>query len=137
MKPKGKGDLVAIIENTVKRVIRKVVRTIRKLSESQDGPLDWWAAPYTLNSTYVRVMERPGCDHPYTWGVVQGVNLAKVLGLDRVSVIEFGVAGGNSLIALERIAEEVEPIFGAKVDLFGFDTVLHDFGRRSSHFPDI
>jgi len=113
---------VAIIEKTVKRVIRKVVRTIRKLSESQDGPLDGWAAPYTLNSTYVRVMERPGCEHGYTWGVVQGVNLAKVLGLDRVSVIEFGVAGGNGLIALERIAEEVEPIFGVKVDVFGFDT---------------
>src|SRR5262245_39831350 len=34
------------------------------------------------------------------WGALQGVNLAKALGLSRVSFVEFGVAGGNGLTAL-------------------------------------
>ncbi len=58
----------------------------------------------------------------YTWGVLQGANLAKAFDLDRISVIEFGVAGGNGLIALERIAETIEPRYGVAIDVYGFDT---------------
>jgi hypothetical protein len=50
------------------------------------------------------------------------VNLAKALGKKRVSVIEFGVAGGNGLVALERVAEKVEAYFDVGVDVYGFDT---------------
>ncbi|MDR7554855.1 MAG: hypothetical protein QN157_04545 [Armatimonadota bacterium] len=42
--------------------------------------------------------------------------------MDRVSVVEFGVAGGNGLVALERIAERVETQLGVAVDVYGFDT---------------
>src|SRR5207249_780992 len=59
----------------------------------------------------------------YVWGALQGVNLAKVLGFKRVSVIEFGVAGGNSLVALERAAEHLEKIFGIEIEVHGFDAV--------------
>jgi hypothetical protein len=37
-------------------------------------------------------------------------------------VIEFGVAGGNGLLALERLADAVESIFPTSVDVLGFDT---------------
>ena len=59
----------------------------------------------------------------FVWGAVQGVNLAKVLGFSRVSFIEFGVAGGNGLTALESIAEELQPVFDIEIDIHGFDAV--------------
>jgi hypothetical protein len=40
----------------------------------------------------------------------------------RVSVIEFGVAGGNGLVAMEKISERVEQQFGIRIDIYGFDT---------------
>jgi hypothetical protein len=43
------------------------------------------------------------------------------MGIDRVSLIEFGVAGGNGQVALERIAERVEDLFGVRTDIYGFD----------------
>jgi len=65
----------------------------------------------------------PACrHHPYLWGVLEGVALAKVLGYPRVSVIEFGVAGGHGLLALERIAAHVEKMVGILIDVHGFDT---------------
>lgn len=44
------------------------------------------------------------------------------LGYKRISVVEFGVAGGLGLIQLERIATEVEQEFPIKIDIYGFDT---------------
>jgi len=60
--------------------------------------------------------------HPhYAWGSLQGISLAKTLGLDRVSVIEFGVAGGKGLIALEKISLKLEQMYGVAIDVYGFD----------------
>jgi hypothetical protein len=108
----------------LKKVLRKALLKARGLlaDDSPDGPHDSVAVSYTLNPTFVEVLKHDGCHHHYAWGVVQGVNLAKVLGIGRVSVLEFGVAGGNSLVALERIARKVGGIFGVTVDVFGFDT---------------
>jgi hypothetical protein len=62
-------------------------------------------------------------DHKaYAWGVVQGLALAKALGHKRVSVIEFGVAGGQGLLTLEQVAEQAEKIVGIGIDVYGFDT---------------
>jgi len=58
----------------------------------------------------------------YTWGVMQGMNLARALGIKRVSIMEFGVAGGNGLVSLEAIVETLEPHFGVQVDIYGFDS---------------
>jgi hypothetical protein len=84
--------------------------------------LDGWAAPYTLNQTFVDVSRHSGCDHQYTWGIVHGVNLANVLRIPRVSIIEFGVSGGRSLLAMEMIATKIESIYPVKIDVYGFDT---------------
>jgi hypothetical protein len=58
---------------------------------------------------------------PYTWGVLQGAALAKVLGHRRISVVEFGVAGGSGLLSLERVAELVEQNVGVGIEVYGFD----------------
>lgn len=69
-----------------------------------DNTYEW------LNYSFLEILRdnRSATRPSYIWGVLQGASLAKVLGLPRVSVIEFGVAGGGGLIALERIAEAVE-----------------------------
>src|SRR5436190_403132 len=56
----------------------------------------------------------------FAWGAVQGLNLAKALGLPRISLVEFGVAGGNGLVALENIAFKLQPVFNIEIDVHGF-----------------
>jgi hypothetical protein len=58
----------------------------------------------------------------YGYGTFQAALQAKALGLTSISVIEFGVAGGRGLIALEDIAQGVFDELGVKVEIFGFDT---------------
>jgi hypothetical protein len=76
--------------------------------------------PNVLFSRIVAEMNLSRYAH-YIWGVIQGVRLAHVLGIPRVSVIEFGVAGGNGLVALERIAIRVEAEYDVGIDVYGFD----------------
>lgn len=59
----------------------------------------------------------------YLWGTLLAVRIAKALGLQRISVAEFGVAGGNGLIALENAAEAASELTGVGVDVYGFDIV--------------
>ena len=77
-----------------------------------------------LNHLFTKLLrEGGGVLRPnYTWGVLQGANLAKALGICHISVIEFGVAGGNGLLSLESIAQKVEALFEMSIDVFGFDT---------------
>ncbi|BCA54140.1 hypothetical protein W02_12800 [Nitrospira sp. KM1] len=58
----------------------------------------------------------------YVWGIMQGAALGKVLGFERVSVIEVGVAGGAGLLAMESSAQLCEQLVGIKIDVYGFDT---------------
>lgn len=46
---------------------------------------------------------------------------AKKLGIKRISAIEFGVAGGKGLMAIEKIAEQVTKITEVAIDIYGFD----------------
>jgi len=76
-----------------------------------------------LNYTFSELSKLTKGAYPqYAWGVTQGAALAKVLGLPRVSVIEFGVARGCGLLALERISESVERRTNIGIDVFGFDS---------------
>jgi hypothetical protein len=45
---------------------------------------------------------------PYAYGMLQATRIAERLGLPKISAIEFGVAGGEGLVAMEKIAREVE-----------------------------
>lgn len=62
-------------------------------------------------------------DRPhYGYGVHQAALLARKLGVPRISAIEFGVAGGEGLLALERHAELARRDTGVEVATYGFDT---------------
>jgi hypothetical protein len=54
--------------------------------------------------------------------MLQSAMLARKLGHSRISCIEFGVAGGAGLVAMERHAEAVHAETGVEVVVFGFDT---------------
>jgi hypothetical protein len=58
----------------------------------------------------------------YRWGTLCAAALAKTLGYERISVIEFGVAGGDGLIALEQVSAQAEAASGVAIDVYGFDT---------------
>jgi hypothetical protein len=58
----------------------------------------------------------------YAYLVYQAAQLAARLGQPKVSIIEFGVAGGAGLLALEYHAEQIEKLFPVKIEIYGFDT---------------
>lgn len=113
----------------VEKVMRRVVQKARKWLEEESqgttkhaGSLPKQYSYQWLNHVLFPSVLKKGWRPHYTWGVLQGVNLARALGIKRVSVIEFGVAGGNGLVALEDIVSVLEPVFGVEVDIYGFDT---------------
>ena len=58
----------------------------------------------------------------YARPIFSAADLAKALNLKRISIIEFGVAGGNGLVNCEFHAKEIERLTGVKIDIYGFDT---------------
>jgi hypothetical protein len=113
----------SVLKSAVRRTFRyaqspKATPVERPNSGQEDFAYSW------LNSLFTKILhESGGSLRPsYTWGVLQSVHLAKAIGIGHVSAIEFGVAGGNGLIELERIADKVEEIFGVGIDVYGFDT---------------
>lgn len=66
----------------------------------------------------LQALDRP----QYAFGVKQAIYLASRLKLPRVSVIEFGVATGGGLLALESYAAEFGKQAGIEVEVYGFDT---------------
>ncbi len=66
----------------------------------------------------IGAVDRPA----YAYCVRGAARLARRLGLSRISVIEFGVAGGNGLVALERHARKWSEALGVTIDVYGFDT---------------
>jgi hypothetical protein len=52
----------------------------------------------------------------------QACHLAKQLRISKISAIEFGVAGGRGLVALEAIAEALEHATGVAIQIYGFDS---------------
>lgn len=58
----------------------------------------------------------------FAFGVYSAADLAKRLGLEAITVIELGVAGGRGLIALEQVAQLVGSHLGIRIHVVGFDS---------------
>ena len=60
----------------------------------------------------------------YLWPVLHCAHSARSLGYGKIAALEFGVAGGNGLIALERAADAAMSLTHTDMEIFGFDTGL-------------
>jgi hypothetical protein len=58
----------------------------------------------------------------YLTGVLAAADQAGREGVSQISVVEFGVAGGQGLVALQEIAEAVERETKVQISVYGFDT---------------
>ncbi len=58
----------------------------------------------------------------YAYGVYWSAFLARQLKIPRITVIEFGVAGGRGLMALEQASLEIGAHLGVQIDVVGFDS---------------
>ena len=104
----------------ITRVVNKMSRLLGKLPDLDGHDT---ALPY-LNAVLeqlLRTDRRTLRRSNYAWAMVQTAFLASSLRLERISVIEFGVAGGNGLIAMENMAAWLEKHFGLRIDVYGFD----------------
>jgi hypothetical protein len=62
-------------------------------------------------------------DRPhYAYGLLQAAREASALGHSEMTAIEFGVAGGNGLVALEEYARDIGIQEGLTIHVVGFDT---------------
>lgn len=59
---------------------------------------------------------------PYLNGMLAAAVLAKGDGIHSISCIEFGVAGGAGLLAMQRHARMISRELGIKIEVYGFDT---------------
>jgi hypothetical protein len=60
--------------------------------------------------------------HPhFAWALLRAARQARTIGLDAISAIEFGVAAGHGLRALEDTADEVQQVTGVRVEVYGFE----------------
>jgi hypothetical protein len=98
-------------------------RRPRRDGEDASPPTDdgnhWTTVAAMLDwvQTHAAGQARPN----YTWSVLHSARIAKTLGINRITAAEFGVAGGNGLIALEAAAVAAERLLGVAIDVVGFD----------------
>ncbi len=102
-------NVLRAIRNTVGLALDPLRMRQKRLRRDPHAPINEKVAYDAL--------ERPN----YAYGVLRAAEQAKALGINHISAIEFGCAGGNGLLALEHIAEEVTRATGVNVDVYGFD----------------
>ncbi len=126
-----RGGLGASLRRRVPRSVKSVVRGAQRrvtaafggeAPSSQPSPGavgNHWA---TINRIYASlVADGRGGRPQYTWSLLHVGNIARTLGIPRLTAVEFGVAGGNGLVALETAADAVAEHLDIMVDVHGFD----------------
>lgn len=117
----GREGLRRVARTLLPEPVRaRVVRAARQRGWSWAGS-DPKPAPFQY--PFWQTLARSTSEYPqYQWGTLCAAGLAKALGYDRISVLEFGVAGGNGLLELERQAAAAEEASGVTIEVYGFDT---------------
>lgn len=73
--------------------------------------------------SYETRLQLGAVDRPqYGYIVYHAAALAKRLAYPKISVLEFGVAGGNGLANLEYHAQQAAQLFSVEIEIYGFDT---------------
>jgi len=114
-----------------KRLARAAVRSARTwLKEPPQDPITAERERFKrfaygkLNALLIEIMSKTDGTYRanYTWGLLHAAYLAKAVGLQKMSAIEFGVAGGLGLLSMEKSAAHVEKALGVEIEVHGFDT---------------
>jgi hypothetical protein len=58
----------------------------------------------------------------YLWPLLQSAHAARALNVPKIAALEFGVAGGNGLLAMEEAAKVATELSGTEIEIFGFDS---------------
>lgn len=103
----------------------------QKIADAQAARVRWFSrrqrlltrlmGPFARLSVLDRIHFDKYSYPQYAYGVYFACMQARMLGHEATTVIEFGVAGGNGLVALEKAASEVGDFFGVRVAVIGFD----------------
>jgi hypothetical protein len=111
-----------------KRILKKIGGYVQETQEEEvigkhSFDDERFAYP-RLNTIYMRILSEHKIweKDNYLWGLLQASYLATQIHIDLISVIEFGVAGGRGLCALEEMSIVLEKEFGIGIDVYGFDT---------------
>ena len=60
----------------------------------------------------------------YAYAIHEAAKLAKALDIPKFSIVEFGVAGGNGLVAMEKIAGRIEKMLGVEIEVLDGERAL-------------
>jgi hypothetical protein len=86
--------------------------TMNRLTDSLLGLV----LPYKTRNA-LGLVHRP----QYGYCMWHAARLAQRLGHRKISVLEFGVAGGNGLVAIERHARRIQRLLPVTFEIYGFD----------------
>jgi hypothetical protein len=114
---------VGAFVSRARRAARRALAAARDDSQPA-GPHkpDRWD-PVSTSAMYAWCMANGADTRPeYLWPLIHATHVARALGIPKIASIEFGVAGGNGLLAMERAAAMASELSGTEVDVFGFDT---------------
>lgn len=79
-----------------------------------------WAV---VGEQFARLAGGPAGARPnYLWSVLHAADIAARTDTGQISVVEFGVAGGNGLVALEQAALAASAALEVEIAVYGFDT---------------
>lgn len=90
------------------------------LTAIRRGPVQWDEAAVQLDR--LRFEARSIGYAKYLYGLLCASRTARAVGARQFTAIEFGVAGGNGLVAMEQHAAIVERETGLSIQVVGFDT---------------
>ena len=60
--------------------------------------------------------------HHHAYGILAAADCARGLGVERITLLEFGVAHGTGLLNMAAVAERVTEQTGVRCDIYGFDS---------------
>src|SRR4051812_38992487 len=79
--------------------------------------------PTQTSPIYVWCMQNGVRTRPqYLWPLLQSAHAARALNIPTIAALEFGVAGGNGLLAMEQAAKTATELSGTEIEIFGFDS---------------
>ena len=104
-------------------MLRKIFTTLNK---NKNNLLEWlycniyfWSKPSDFYSK--KLARFPGSQPEYGYCIFKAAVLAKELGINKISILEFGVAGGNGLVNIDQHCAKIEKLIDIEFEVYGFD----------------